>query len=118
MKIEIPADIKQQEVWEMEKRIKAIEGVEVDLQESKDIMTTAVFVLHLTISVMEQVTAIEGGIEAIHKVAKIIHEFLHRSDSAKASSESMKKVIFVKKGKKIELYNLSIEEIEKIIKDM
>lgn len=115
--IEIPADVAQQEVWDMEEKIKQVEAVGTDLQEPRDVLAGTMLVLHFAASIMGPVDVIGGGIKSIHDVATILYEFLHRAGKEKASEEGKKKVVITKKGKKIELYNLSIEEIEKILKE-
>lgn len=115
--IEIPFDVAQEEAWDVEEKLKQIEGITTDLQEPRDLVAAAMLILHFTTTVMEPIGIIGGGITAIHDVAKIIYDFLHSKHKESASATGKGKVIIIKKGKRIELYNLSIEEIEKILKE-
>lgn len=115
IRIEISANVSQHYVWELEKKLQQVEGVTTDLLEPKDLASITLLLLHFAASIMGPVAVIGGGIKSIHEVAKILYEFLHRSGSEKADAENKKKVILIKNGKRIELYNLSIEEIERIL---
>lgn len=115
--IEIPSGVAQEEVWDVEEKLKQIKGVTTNLQEPKDVATAAILVLNFATTVMGTVGAIGGGIIAIHDVAKIMYDFLHSKHKEKANETGKKKVVIIKKGERIELYNLSIEEIERIIKE-
>lgn len=115
--IEIPQDVAQQEMWDVEKKLKQVEGVATDLQEPRDLSTVTVLVLHFATSVMGPIAVIGGGIKSIHDVSKIIYDFLHSKDKDKKGEKGKKKVVITKKGKKIEIYDLSIEEIEKVLRE-
>lgn len=52
---------------------------------------------------------------SMYEVAKIIHGFLHPVKPEPSSEPSKSKVVIIKKGKRIELYDLSLEEIEKVL---
>lgn len=115
--IEIPSDVAQQEVWDMEEKVRQVEGVETDLQGPRDVLGVTMLVLHFATSIMEPVAVIGGGIKSIYDVAAILYKFLHQTDKEKTGGEGKKKVVIIKKRKRIELYNLSIEEIERILKE-
>ncbi len=115
--IEIPLHIEQQEVWDLEEELKLVESVEVDLHEPKDIASITSLVLHITINVAENVAIIAGGVQAVHTVAKILYDFLHQS-SKKQAEEIKRKIIVSKHGKRVEIYNSSMEEIERILKEI
>ncbi|SRR5258708_36371109 len=115
--IEIPSNVAQQEVWDLEEQLKHVEGLETDLQESRDIIAPTLLILHFIISIMGSVVTIGGGVKSLHDVAKSIYEFLHRKDNKSKNLEFKKKVVITKKGKKFEIYSLSVEEIEKLLKD-
>mgnify|MGYP001455962631 CR=1 FL=1 len=57
-----------------------------------------------------------GGINTIHDLAENISTFLHSHKQEVEQQRDKNKVVITTKGKRIELYNLSSEEIEKIIK--
>ena len=116
--LEIPPTIAQNEVWDLEEQLQQIEGLETDLQEAKDILAATMLVLNFTASIMGPVITIGGGIKSLYDVASIIHTFLHYKDKEKANEKDKKKVVINNKGKKIEIYDLSVEDIEKLLKDM
>ncbi len=115
--IEIPSDVTQQEVWNVSERLEQVEGVTSELQEPKDFITPTLLLLHVVAPHLGQLAAIGGGIKAIHDVAKIIYDFLHPVEKEKASEQGKNKVVIIKKGKRIELYNLSTEEIVKVLQE-
>jgi|SRR5438552_12735276 len=117
IRIEIPSVIQQQEIWDIEERLRQVEGIETDLQEPRDVLATVTLVLHVAASVMTSIAAIGGGVKAIHEVAEIVHDFLHKGSKENGNEQAKKKVVIVKKGKRVELYDLSVEDIEKLLKE-
>ncbi len=116
--IEIPSDVTQQEVWDVEGRLRQVEGVTTDLQEPKDLVTPILLFLQFVAPHLGQIAAVGGGIKATHDSAKIIYDFLHpAAKKEKSSIDGKNKVVIVKKGVRIELYNLTPEEIEKVLED-
>jgi hypothetical protein len=115
--IEIPPDVPQQEVWDIEEKLRRVEGVTPELQEPKDLITPTLLFLHVVAPYLGQLATIGGGIKATHDIAKIVYDFLHPLEKEKASEQGKNKVVIIKKGKRIELYNLSTEEIEKVIEE-
>ncbi len=114
-RIEIPPDVAQQEVWDVEERLRQVAGVTSELQEPRDFITPTLLFLHVAAPYLGQLAAIGGGIKATHDIAQIIYDFLHPAEKEKASERGKNKVVIIKKGKRIELYNLSTEEIEKVL---
>lgn len=115
--LEIPSEVAQQEVWDAEARLRQVAGVIPELQEPKDFITPTLLFLHFAALYLEQLAAIGGGIKATHDIAKILYDFLHPADKEKSSERGKNKVVIIKKGKRIELYNLSTEEIEKVLEE-
>lgn len=115
---EIPPDVPQQEVWNIEEKLRQVEGVITELQEPKDFIAPTLLFLHIAAPYMVQLAAIGGGIKATRDIAQIIYDFLHSAGKEKKREQDKKnKVVIIKKGKRIELYNLSTEEIEKVIEE-
>jgi hypothetical protein len=115
--IEIPPDVEQQEVWNVAERLEQVEGVTSELQEPKDFITPTLLFLHFVAPYLGQLAAIGGGIKATRDIAKIIYDFLHPAAREKTSEQGKSKVVIIKKGKRIELYNLSTEEILKVLQE-
>lgn len=113
--LEIPSDVAQQEVWDAEERLRQVEGVTTELQEPRDFITPTLLFLHVAAPYLGQIAAIAGGIKATHDIAKILYDFLHPAEKEKTSQQGKNKVVIIKKGKRIELYNLSTEEIVKVL---
>jgi hypothetical protein len=117
LRIEIPSDVVQQEVWDVEERLKQVEGVTTELQEPRDPIAATLLFLHFVGPHLGQIAAIGGGIKATRDIAKIIYDFLHPAQTEKTSEQGKNKVVIIKKGKRIELYNLSTEEILKVLQE-
>ncbi len=115
--LEIPSSITKQEVWDMEEQLKQVEGVDVDLHEPKDAFSIATQVLQLTVSISGSIALISGDIKSIYEVSKILYDFLHNRKNKEEKLDEKKKIIITTNRKKVEIYNLSIEEIERLIKD-
>lgn len=116
--IEIPSNIPQREVWDTEEQLKLIENVETDLQEAKDVTATMLLVLNIATTTVGTIASTAGGAKAVYDVAKILYDFLHRSKEKPVDNEMKRKIVIVKKGKRTELYNLSLEEIRQVLKDL
>jgi len=115
--VEFSSSIAQHDIWSLEERFQQVEGVKANLVESKDFATATILLLQFVASIMGPIAVIGGGIKSIHEVAKILYEFLHHSNSEKVGLEGKKKVCLIKDGRRVEIYNLSVEEIEKIINE-
>ena len=109
--IEIPPDVAQQEVWDAEERLRQVDGVTTELQEPRDLVAATLLFIHVAVPIMRDIAIVGGAIKATHDVAKIIHDFLHPAGKEKINARGKNKVVIIKKGKRIELYNLSTEEI-------
>ena len=105
-------------MWDVEEKLKQVEGVTTDLQEPRDPFTATLLFLHFVGPHLGQIAAIAGGIKATHDIAKIIYDFLHPSAKEKTSDQGKNKVVIIQKGKRIELYNLSTEEIVKVLETL
>lgn len=73
--------------------------------------------LHFATPFVGQLATIGGGIKATRDLAQILYDFLHPAEKEKTSERGKNKVVIVKKGKRIELYNLSTAEIEKVLEE-
>ncbi len=115
--IEIPPDVAQQEVWDAEERLRQVDGVTIELQEPRDLVAATLLFIHVAVPIMRDIAIAGGAIKTTHDVAKIIHDFLHPVGKEKTNAGGKNKVVIVKKGKRIELYNLSTEEIVKVLQE-
>lgn len=113
--LEIPPGVAQQDVWNFEEQLKQIAGVTTDLQESKNLLTATLLVIQVAAPYVGQAVIVAAGINTIHDLAQTIFTFLHSKKPEGAQQPAKNKVVIITKGKKIELYNLSSEQIEKII---
>jgi len=116
-RIEIPPDVAQQEVWDTEERLRQVEGVTTELQQPKDVIAATLLFIHLVGPYVPQAVAVVSGIKATRDIAQIIYDFLHPSEKEKTSEWGKNKAVIIYKGKRIELYNLSTEEIEKVLEE-
>ena len=113
--IEIPPDVAQQEVWDAEERLRQVDGVTTELQEPRDLVAATLLFIHVAVPIMRDIAIVGGAIKATHDVAKIIHDFLHPAGKEKINAQGKNKVVIIKKGKRIELYHLSTEEIVQVL---
>jgi len=104
LQLEIPPEIAQQDVWSLEERLSQVPGITTDLREPKDPL--AIFLL---------IVSIVEGINAIHDFAQNIYDFLHPKKQETNGQQGENKTVIIINGKRIELYNLTSEEIEKIV---
>jgi hypothetical protein len=115
LQLEIPPEIAQQDVWDLEKKCKQVAGVTTDLQEPRDFLAATLLFIHIVGPYVGQAVAVAGGINTVHDLAQNIYDFLHPKKQEIDQQQAKNKVVIIKKGKRIELYNLSQEEIEKIV---
>ena len=108
--LENPSSIDQQEIHSLNESLKQIQGVSTELQVPKGIFAVALLLLHMAASAVEPVGVIAGGALAVHEVAKRIHEFIHKKDERYD-------VTLRKKGKRIELKNLTVEQMERLFRE-
>ncbi|SRR6266487_528728 len=115
LQLEIPPETAQQDVWDLEKQLKHVAGVTTDLRESKDLIAVTLLLIHVVGPHVGEAVAFAGGIKAIRDLAQILHSFLHPPQQETDRQQGKNKVVIIKKGKRIELYNLSLEEIKEVI---
>lgn len=113
--LEIPPEVTQQDVWRFEEQLRQVVGITTELQEPKDLLTATLLFLSVVGPYLGQVATVAGEINTIHDLAQTIYTFLHPKKQ-EAEQHGKNKVVIITRGKRIELYNLSSEEIEKIIK--
>lgn len=111
LQLEIPSEVAQQDIWDLEERLSQITGTTTELREPKDpIVATLLYIAIQTV-------AVAGGINIIHDLAQNIYDFLHPKTQETNQQQSKNTVVIIAPdGERIELYNLTSEEIEKIIK--
>lgn len=112
--LEIPPEVVQHDIWDLEKQLSQVAGVTTELREPKDLITATLLFISLAGPYVGQAVAVAGGINTLHDLAQTIYTFLHPKKQ-EAEQSGKNKVVIITKGKRIELYNLSSEEIEKII---
>lgn len=115
LQLEIPPEVAQQDVWDFEEQLRQISGITTELQEPKDLIAPTLFFIQAAGLYVGQAAAIAGGIVAARDLAQMIYDFLHSEKEEKEQKNGKNKIVVIKKGKRIELYNLSSKEIEKII---
>jgi hypothetical protein len=115
LQLEIPPEIAQQDVWELEGQHKQVAGVTTDLQEPRDIIAATLLFIYIVGPYLGQAAAVAGGIKATHDLAQILYNFLHPTKQENDRQQGKNKEVIIKKEKQIELYNLSPKEIEKVL---
>ena len=114
--LEISPNIAQQDVWDLEDQLRQIAGITIELREPKDFLAATLLFIYVAGPYVAQTIAVAGGINTVHELAQTIFTFLHRKKQDADQQRSKNKVVIITKGKRIELYDLPLEEIEKIIK--
>lgn len=112
--LEISPEVTQQDVWSFEEQLGQIFGITTELREPKDLLAATLLFITVAGPYMGQAITVAGGINTLHDLAQTIDTFLHPKKQ-EAEQREENKVVIITKGKRIELYNLSSEEIEKII---
>ena len=115
LQLEIPPEVNQRDVWDFEKHLNQIAGIATDLQEPKNILAATLLLIQIAAPYIGQAVTVAGGINTLHDLAQTIFTFLHAKKQEGEHARGKNKVVIITKGKRIELYNLSSEEIEKII---
>ncbi len=113
--LEIPPEVTQQDVWNFEEQLGQIAGITTELRERKDLLAATLLFLSVAGPYVGQAVTVAGGINTIHDLAQTIYTFLHPKKQEAEQQRGKNKVVIFTRGKRIELYNLSSEEIEKII---
>lgn len=120
--LELSSNISQKELWNFEEELKLIKGVEVDLREPKSLASVTTMIIQIVTDGSQMLGGVVGAAAAIRDVAKVVQKFIHAKDKDKENRDkeekpgaSRSKVVIIKKGKRIELYNLTTEEIEQIL---
>ena len=115
LQLEIPPEVAQQDVWVLEEQFQQVAGVTTDLQEPRDFIAATLLFIHIVGPYLEQAAVVAGGIKAIRDLAQILYNFLHPTKQETDRQQGKNEVVIIKKGRRIELYNLSPEEIEKVL---
>ena|SRR5579864_7011065 len=115
LQLEIPPEVAQQDVWDIEEQLRQVAGVTTDLQEPKDLIAPTLLFIHVVGPYIGQAAAVAGGIKATRDLAQILYGFLHPAKQETNRQQGKNKVVIIKKGKRIELYNLSTEEIVQVL---
>jgi hypothetical protein len=113
--IEIPPEVAQQDVWDLEEQLNHVAGTTTELREPKDIIAVTLLFIHVVGPYLAQAVAVAGGIKAIDDLAQIIYDFLHPKKQETDHQQGKNKVVIITKGKRIELYNLTPKEIESVL---
>jgi hypothetical protein len=116
VRLNILPDVPQQDMWDLEANLQRIDGVSTDLQESKDLLVATLLVLHVVASVAGPVATIGGGIKALHDVAHLLYDFLHRPGKSRITT-THDVTLTTNKGTQVSITHLSLEEIEQLLKE-
>lgn len=115
LQLEVPPEVAQQDVWDLEEQLSQIAGITTELQEPKDIVAATILFIHVVGPYLGQAAVVAGGIKATRDLAQILYDFFHPAKQETDRKPGKNKVVIIKKGKRIELYNLSQKEIERIL---
>lgn len=114
--IAIPPEVRQQDVWDFEKQLGQIAGVTTDLRESRDLIAETLLLISIAAPYVTQAVTVAGDINTLHDLAQTISTFLHPKKPDIAQQPWKNKVVIIRKEERIELYNLSSNDIEKVVR--
>src|SRR5690242_18595878 len=77
VQLEIPSEVTQQDVWELDERLRRVAGITTELREPKDFIAATLLFIHIVGPVVGQAAAIAGGIMATRDLAQILYDFFH-----------------------------------------
>src|SRR5260370_37062084 len=106
LQLEIPPEVAQQDVWELEEKLGQVAGITTELREPKDLIAATLLFIHVLEPYAIQAITIAAGINTIHDLAQTIYDFLHPKKQEADHPRGKNKVVVITKGKRIELYNL------------
>jgi hypothetical protein len=115
LQLEIPSEVAQQDVWDLEEQLSQVTGITTELREPKNPIAATLLFIQMVVPYAIQAVTIAGGINTIHDLAQNIYDFLHPKKQETNGQQGKNKVVIITNGKRIELYNLTSKEIEKII---
>jgi hypothetical protein len=69
---EIPPEIAQQDVWDLEEQFKQVAGVTTDIQESRDFIAATLLFIHVVGPYLGKAVVVAGGIKATCDLAQIL----------------------------------------------
>lgn len=101
--LEIPTSASQEDIWELEDNLGKIEGITTDLQEARSLVEGAL--LFLT-----TLGTVAANVKAIYDIAKVLYDFMH-------TKKQRYNLLIHKNGLDIELKNLTLEEIARLLNE-
>ncbi len=117
LQLEIPPEVAQQDVWDLEEQLSHVAGIKTELREPKDIIAATLLFIYVVGPYLGQAVAVAGGINTLHDLALNIYNFLHPKKQEADQQRGKNKVVIITKGKRIELFNLTQKEIEKVLEE-
>src|SRR5207244_5665188 len=115
LQLEFPPEVAQQDIWNLEEQLRQIAGITTELREPEDLLAATLLFIHMMGPYAIQAVTIAGGINTLHDLAQTIYDFLHPKKQEADQQRSKNKVVVITKRKRIELYNLTSKEIEKVL---
>ena len=109
--LEFPPEISQHDIRALGTQLNCIEGVETDLQTSRDPLAVITLVIEIVLST----GAVAASIKSAYDVGEILFTFLHRKGEEKASEEGKKKIVLKDGEKEVQIYGYSPEEIRQLL---
>lgn len=77
LQLEIPSEVAQQEVWNLEAQLRQVAGITTELQEPKDLLAETLLLITVAGPYVGQAITVAGGINTIHDLVEHISTFLH-----------------------------------------
>src|SRR5436309_1336700 len=71
--LEIPPEVAQQDVWELEEQLGQVTGITTDLRQPKDLLAATLLFIQVAGPYVGQAVTIAGGINTIHDLAQTLY---------------------------------------------
>src|SRR6266567_7332393 len=92
--LEIPPEVGQQEVWDLEEQLGQVAGISTELRDPKDLLAATLLFIQVAGPYVGQAVTVAGGINTIHDLAQTIYDFLHsRSEEHTSELQSQSNIV-------------------------
>src|ERR1700694_5713355 len=98
LQLEIPPEVAQQDVWDLEEQLRQVAGITTELREPKDFLATTLLFIQVAGPYVGQAVTVAGGINTIHDLAQTIYNFLHPTKQEADQQHGKNKVVIITKG--------------------
>src|SRR5690242_11049711 len=95
LQLEIPPEVTQQDVWNIEEQLGQVAGITTELREPKDLLAATLLFISIAGPYVGQAVAIASGINTVHDLAQTIYTFLHPKKHEADQHHGKNKVVII-----------------------